>query len=118
MLAYIGNMPGMKKTRQQLVLTAELLQRKASIPQVNHKLPVINEVTTDEFWNAAGILDFERVRCALRDLIKFLDKGEGKKSKYTDLVDPVLSEREGQGIDTAYDFEDYRKKVKSYRARS
>lgn len=114
MLAYIGNVSGMKKARTQLVLTGELLQKKATIPQVYHKLPVINEITTDEFWNAAGILEFERVRNELRDLIKFLDPDKYRPKIYTDITDEVLSEREGQGLDAAYDFEDYRKKVNRY----
>lgn len=113
-LAYIGNMPGIKRARQQLIQTAELLQKKSTIPQVNKQLEVIKEVTTDEFWDAAGILEFERIRQDLRNLIKFLDKEDGRKTVYTDITDVVLSEREGQGIDEAYDFEDYRKKVNRY----
>lgn len=88
---------------------------KATIPQVANKLQIINEITTDEFWDASGLLEYERVRKDLRDLIKFLDDaGGGKKTIYTKLEDPIIAEREGVGIDAAYDFEDYRKKVNRY----
>lgn len=113
-LVYMENMPGFKRAQKQLVLTAELLQKKASIPQVNQKMNTINEITMDEFWDAASVLEFEHVRKELRDLIKFLDTGEGKKPIYTRLNDPILSQSEGQALGAAYDFEDYRRKVNRY----
>ena len=57
----------------------------------------------------------EKVRQELRDLMQFLVGGDGKKPKiFTKLDDPILSEQEGQALDAAYDFEDYRKKVNRY----
>ena len=49
----------------------------------------------------------------LRDLIKFLG-GPGKPPIITRLTDPVIGEREGDALDPAYDFEDYKKKVNRY----
>ena len=47
--------------------------------------------------------------------MQFLVGGDGKKPKiFTKLDDPILSEQEGQALDAAYDFEDYRKKVNRY----
>ena len=39
-------------TEKQLCDTAALLERKASIPQVREKLPVLKEIQTDAFWGS------------------------------------------------------------------
>lgn len=103
-----------KKGKKQLMNICEILLRKATITEVRHKLPLIKEIIEDEFWQGAGVLDFERVRVELRDLIKYaVDEGEISPI-YTRLDDEVLSTREGLPIDQAYDFEDYRLKVNRY----
>ncbi len=114
MLAAMEQMPSLKYARKQLCDMAALLQRKVSIPQVKAKLPVLKEVQTDAFWDANDILQFERVRIEMRDLIKFLDTGEPKKPIITKLVDPIIDEQEGNPLDPAYDFEDYKEKVNRY----
>lgn len=114
MLASIEQMPSLKRARKQLCDTASLLERRTSIPQVQEKLSVIKEVQTDAFWDANDILRFERVRRELRELIKFLDSGGGREPIYTKLTDPVTEEQEGNPLENAYDFEDYRAKVNRY----
>ena len=114
-LAQIGQLPSFKYAKKQLCDTASLLERKASIPQVKAKLPVLKEIHTDAFWDANDILLFERVRRELRGLIQFLDEGEaGQKTIITKLTDPVLDRQENIPLDAAYDFEDYRAKVNRY----
>lgn len=113
-LIQMENVPGFKRAKNILITTAEKLQKKASIPQVNQKLPIINSIVEDSFWDAPNILEFENVRNELRDLIKFLVEPGGRKPIITSLVDPVISEREGNELDAAYDFEDYRRKVNRY----
>jgi len=80
---------------------------------VKVKLPVIKEVAEDEFWNAADILNFERIRVELRELMKFLDRG-GRKDVYTDLVDHETSRTVSKEFDMGDDFEDYKQKVNKY----
>ena len=47
--------------------------------------------------------------------MKFLvDDGPGRKPIITKLADPILDMTEGQKLDPAYDFEDYKKKVNRY----
>ena len=46
--------------------------------------------------------------------MQFLVGNEKNPPIFTRLDDPVLSEQEGQELDAAYDFEDYRKKVNRY----
>ena len=113
-LAHVEQMPAFKYARRQLCDTAALLERKASIPQVKAKLPVLQEVQTDAFWDANDILLFERVRKELRELIRFLDEGGTQKLIVTKLTDPVIDNQEGVQLDAAYDFEDYRAKVNRY----
>ena len=92
-----------------------MLERKANIPQVKAKLPLIRQIGTDAYWDTGDILLFERTRKELRGLIKFLiEIGHGEKPIITRLTDPVLDMQEGDTLDPAYDFEDYRKKVNRY----
>lgn len=114
-LARIERSPAFKYAKKQLCDAVTLLERKASIPQIKEKLPLLQEIHTDAFWNADDILLFERVRKELRGLIRFLDEGgKEQKSVITKLSDPILDSREGFQLDAAYDFEDYRAKVNRY----
>lgn len=115
MLAHIEQMPAFKYAKKQLCDTASLLERKANIPQVKEKLPLLQEIHTDVFWNANDILLFEKVRKELRGLIRFLDENDGgQKRIITKLTDPIIDSQEGVQLDIAYDFEDYRAKVNRY----
>ena len=114
-LAYIEQMPAFKYAKKQLCDTASLLERKANIPQIKAKLPVLKEIHTDAFWDAGDILLFEQVRKELRNLIRFLDEGSGAQRQIvTKLTDPIIDSQEGVQMDAAYDFEDYRAKVNRY----
>ncbi|MGI5906979.1 MAG: DEAD/DEAH box helicase family protein, partial [Candidatus Pararuminococcus gallinarum] len=115
MLADIEQMPAFKYAKKQLCDTASLLERKANIPQIKEKLPLLQEIHTDVFWNANDILLFEKVRKELRGLIRFLDEDDGgQKRIITKLTDPIIDSQEGVQLDIAYDFEDYRAKVNRY----
>lgn len=114
-LAHIEQMPAFQYAKKQLCDTASLLERKASIPQVQEKLPVLKEIHTDAFWDANDVLLFEKVRKELRGLIRFLDEsGEEQKNIVTKLTDPIIDSQENVQLDAAYDFEDYRAKVNRY----
>lgn len=114
MLAHMEKMPSFKYAKKQLCDIAALLTRKAGIPQVQAKLPMIQEIGTDAFWDANDVLLFEKVRKELRDLIQFtVETGAGKQI-FTRLADPILSRQEGNLLEAAYDFEDYRAKVSRY----
>lgn len=114
MLASMEQMPVFKPAKKELCDIATLLEKKASIPQVKEKLPIIKEINTDEFWTANDVLLFEKVREELRELMKFLDRKPGKKPIITRLTDPIINQTEGEELDPAYDFEDYRDKVNRY----
>ncbi len=114
-LAHNEQIPAFKYAKKQLCDTASLLERKASIPQVQAKLPLLQEIHTDSFWNANDILLFEKVRKELRELIRFLDEGGSEQKRIvTKLTDPVIDQQEDIQLDAAYDFENYRAKVNRY----
>lgn len=114
-LAHIEQMPNFKYAKKQLCDLVSLLEQKASIPQIKEKLPVLHEIHTDTFWEANNILLFEKVRKELRELIRFLDEGDGEQKRIiTKLTDPIIDQQEGFQLEAAYDFEDYRTKVNRY----
>lgn len=114
-IAQMEMLPGFKKAKNQVCILMGALEQKAIIPKVKEKLALIQMVTTDEFWLANDIILFEKIRVELRDLIKLtVDEGMGKQKIMTSLADPVLSRKEGDVLDAAYDFEDYRLKVNRY----
>jgi len=115
MIASMEHLPSFKYARKQLCDIGNLLEKKISIPQVKAKLSTIREVNIDSFWETNDVLQFEKVRNELRDLIKFLYEGvDSKKTIITHLTDPVIGQQEGVHLDAAYDFEDYRAKVNRY----
>lgn len=115
MIAHMEAMPSFKGAKKQLCDIAAAFEHKISIPQVREKLSVIKEIHSDSYWDANDIMLFENTRRELRGLIKFLvEGGTTAKPIITNLTDPVMDEKQGEKLDPAYDFEDYRKKVNRY----
>ena len=114
MLSQIDQLPKLGYFRKQLIQTAELLEKKVTIPQIKAKLTLIKDIQTEEFWMNISILTLEMVRQELRELMQFLIGGGERPKIFTRLDDPVIDKQEGEVLDAAYDFEDYRKKVNRY----
>ena len=67
----------------------DLLMTKRNIPAVAHKMTTINAVITNEFWQNISLLQLEKVRDELRNLIQFL-KDENKENPiYSDFTDDL-----------------------------
>ncbi len=114
MIANMEQLPTMNYLKKQLIKTAELLQQKATIPQVQQKITLIKDIQNNDFWENINILNLEYVRQELRDLMQFLVDGIDRPTIFTKLNDPVTKQQEGNALEIAYDFEDYRKKVNRY----
>lgn len=114
MLALIGKHSSFKSARKQLIKTADMLLAKSVIPQIKNKLPEIQAVQAEEYWDANDILLFEHTRKQLRDLIQLLYDGRRMKIIKTVLTDPVLDEKEGQPLPQEESFVNYKKKVNQY----
>lgn len=114
MLASIEEVQSMKKFKNQLTSIGETLLTKSTIPQVKHNIELIKTVTSDEFYNSNSIAEFENARLILRELIKFIVDVNTRRKIYTNLSDVTIDKKEGQALDPAYNFEDYRLKVNRY----
>lgn len=115
MLAHAGQKAGFQCARRQLCDMAAMLERKGCSPQIKACLPFIQEINTETFWAVDDMILFEETRRKLRKLIRFLEEeGDKKKLVFTRLADPLVSQTEGQQLEAAYDFEDYKNKVSRY----
>lgn len=115
MIQYVEGMPGFRYARKQLCEIASAFEKKITIPQIREKLAIVQEINSDIYWQESDILDFEKTRKELRGLMMFLMDDQGKKKIIiTKLDDSVLEFKEGEMLDPAYDFEDYKKKVNRY----
>lgn len=114
MIAQIEKMARFKRGKKELTDICISLSARAAIPQIKEKLEFIKTIGTDEFWQNSDILNFEKVRVELRDLIKFIIDEGGRNPIYTNLVDDILMVKEGEGMEPAYTFEDYKLKVNRY----
>ena len=90
-----------------------LLEKKMTIPAVKNKAEELKKIANDEYWNNATILELERMRNSVRDIMKFA-KSEGEAIHYTEFEDTWTERTEGEEFDFSEDFEDYEKKVNSY----
>jgi type I restriction enzyme R subunit len=115
MLADIETGQRPARGKRQLINISRRLLKKITIPQVNEKIELIRTVQQDEFWDDGSVYDFEKIRIALRDLIKFIvDDADDRQPIFTDLTDEATQWSEAVPVDAAYDFEDYRLKVNRY----
>ena len=90
-----------------------LLEKKMTIPAVKSKADELKMIVQDEYWDKASIMELERMRKSIRDLMKFA-KSEGEAIHYTEFEDTWTECTEGVEFDNSEDFEDYEKKVNSY----
>lgn len=114
MLANMEQLSTMKYIRKQVDALMTALEKKSTIPQIKEKLPFIKQVKSDDYWEGISILEMEHMRTELRDLMKFLVDDNERPIIFTSLTDPVLDKQEGEALNAAYDFEDYKAKVNHY----
>lgn len=100
------------RLQKHIIGIAEDLKTKSPIPQVKAKMSILEEVTSDEFWNSRDIIAYERVRVELRGLMRFLDRSS-MRIVMTNLKD-TLVEVSNPDQPPGYAFEDYGKKVNRY----
>lgn len=76
---------------------AQILQEKASIPQVAIKMPVILEVTKPEFWETVTLDRLEYVRKEMRELVQFI-LGASNRTFTLDIEDTVEQLETPEGV--------------------
>lgn len=113
MLAYITASPATKPINR-VINTADRLSELGTIPQIKENRALLQQVQSDEFWQEANIVDLDKVREVMRDLVKFLEK-EHRKDYYTNFKDEFEVIAEGKGdFYGANDLQNYRKRVSQY----
>ena len=85
------------KAVQNVQTIAEKLQEKATLPQVQVKMPTIKEVLSNVAWQNVSLKWLEKVRKDLRELIKFLVGGDNKWFS-VDIEDKISDEGMVDGI--------------------
>lgn len=103
-------------TRYENKITSacSVLQRKGNIPMVASKIPMIKTVLSEGYLQKASVLDLEKVRDALRELMQFLDAIDQPivETHFQDYLD--LSKVEEKHILHAPSLEPYRRRVERY----
>ena len=95
--------------------TAMQLKERMTIPQVKAQEVKIRQVADNpDYLDGASLEELERIRVALRDLIRFLADSSTRRMVITDLTDPLVTRVEGQEFDTAEHYEDYKQKLNRY----
>ena len=62
----------------QITRIADALRKKATIPDVQAKIPLLNEIMTTAFWNNKTLFSIENMRLEIRDLMKHLVGNPGR----------------------------------------
>lgn len=113
MLAQLEGSRNLTRFKNTAVSKASILLKKTTIPQVKAKVPILKEVIEDEFWGKPDILNFERIRIELRDLMKFAVT-DGRGIVYTNLEDVETGRSDSQEFELKYDLDNYKQKVNKY----
>lgn len=91
------------------------LERMITIPQIKEKLPYIQIITEEHFFDDISALKLEEIRRELRGLIRFLiNIAPRRKDVITHLDDPVTTIDFGVEADLGEDYTDYKLKVERY----
>jgi type I restriction enzyme R subunit len=91
-LTLLRGEPGFEKMREKVQEIARLLEEQTAIPAVAAKLPLIQEVQTDLFWEDVTVVCLETVRRGLRELVQFIERRR-RSTVITDFIDEI-----GEGI--------------------
>ena len=100
------------RARKDLRRKAAALSELSDIPAVAAQSELLGRIAGTDWLDRAGLGDFERIRAALRDLVKFLP---AERTVYeTDFTDEILSE-DWNDADLGDDgLENYRAKAEQY----
>ena len=114
MLNLIRKGKGLKRYQKVIQSRANiLLTKKMTIQAVKNKAAELKEVMDDKYWDSATILELEKRRCELRELMKYA-KGEAGAIHYTEFEDTWTDRTEGEEFSFNDDYQDYEMKVNAY----
>ncbi|MCM2357388.1 MAG: DEAD/DEAH box helicase family protein [Geobacteraceae bacterium] len=87
-LALLEKSGSFARYRDKVMEIAARLEGKGTIPMVAQQMELLLELQTEGYWAGITLPMLEEVRVRLRELIKFLDKGEARII-YTDFEDSI-----------------------------
>lgn len=62
----------------QITQIADALRKRSTIPDIQAKMPLLNEIMTSAFWDNKTLTSIENMRKQIRDLLKYLVGDSGK----------------------------------------
>ncbi len=62
----------------QITGIADALRKRSTIPDIQAKMPLLNEIMTSAFWDNKTLASIENMRKQIRDLLKYLGGDNGK----------------------------------------
>ena len=101
-----------KKQIDDVILISNFLSHMTMIPQIKAHIGLIQEISTNTFWENLNIEKLEQVRTELRDLIKFLEDIKFPKS-FIDTPDEITYGKTRDGVDIET-IKTYEEKVLDY----
>ncbi|SBW26014.1 type III restriction protein res subunit [Candidatus Protofrankia californiensis] len=111
-LACLGAEPGFTRMRVRVQEIATALLGQTTIPLVRAQAELLEELTTDAWWQDVTLPMLESVRLRLRGLIRLIEKGR-RNVVYTDFEDELGEISEG-GITWQPLGDDFEKKIRTY----
>ena len=98
----------------KLLVISTTLQQMATVPQVKEKLPILQQVSSEGFFDGVTALKLEELRRELRGLVRFIQAGPARRDVITHLDDLITGIEYGVEAMPGEDFADYRLKVERY----
>lgn len=74
----------------QITLIADALRKRSTIPDIQAKMPLLNEIMTSAFWDNKTLASIENMRKQIRDLLKYLVGDSGKT--FTVTIEDVVAD--------------------------
>jgi type I restriction enzyme, R subunit len=113
LFAHLGDQRQVGLIKQVSAIAGQLL-KKGAVPMVARKMDTLRELHAGAWAGEAGVLDLERIREELRDLLKFLDKNTQPLvyTRFEDSFEGTVTEH--TLLYNANNLEAYRRKVQQY----
>ena len=114
-LAVLRADPVFAKLRDQVISIADALEAQSSIPMIQERLELIQEIQTDEYWQDITAPMLEIIRRRLRELIKLIEKAKRNRI-YTAFLDEIGPTAEIEIVTAVaeIDFERFKAKVQHF----
>lgn len=83
----------------KIIHIADELRKRSSIPEIQAKMPLLDEIMTSTFWDNKTLASIENMRKQIRDLLKYLVGDSGKTFTVT-IEDTVTDDGTAGKINT------------------